>query len=107
MILISLFAVVSTLGFADGGNGSGAGGGPVVFQADLLKHVLSDNDFIRGFDTVEKAFIKSMEILHAAKGKSIYRVTSNGGCDIKVVTECTMATKASDCKVTYGSWTCP
>ncbi len=105
ILLGGVFAFLSISSI--GGNGSGAGGGPVVFQAALLQQILADKSFILGFDMHEKALITSIERLHADKGISTYRVTSNGGCDIKIVTDCASAMGARDCTITYGAWLCP
>lgn len=80
---------------------------PVVFQADLLKEILSNSSFIAGFNMTDKASIQSVDRLYVEKVKSHYRITSNGGCDIKVVADCVGAINASDCSLSYGSWQCP
>jgi hypothetical protein len=105
VFFVSLFTILSLSSFA--GNGSGAGGAPVVFQSELLQHILADRNFIQGFDMLSRAYITSIERLHAAKGVSTYRFTSNGGCDIKIVADCSSAMKASECTVNYGPWECP
>lgn len=98
-ILVSLFT------FLVGSNGMAAA--PVVFQADVLKEILSDSSFISGFNMTDKAFIQSVDRLYVEKVKSHYRFTSNGGCDIKVVADCAGAMRASDCTFTFGAWQCP
>jgi hypothetical protein len=105
VFIVSVLSFLSISSFA--GNGSGAGGGPVVFQADLLQEILAEKSFIQGFDLGTKAYIRSIERLHADKGISTYRITSNGGCDIKIVADCASAMKASECTLTYGAWECP
>ena len=97
--------IASTSAQADEGGASTGGGGVIVYQAEAIKAILSDRDFIWKFTGNTAVYIKSIEYISWANGETIYRVTSDKSCTMDVKTIANETGLKYD--IELGDFVCP
>lgn len=109
LFIVVAFIATST-SYAKGGS-SGVGGGPILGQVGALKMLLDNKDFLFSFSKAGISTIHSIESEGGAvyDGGFFYKVTSDGGCTMRVKFETDPSADpfTAELILTLGTWNCP